>query len=87
MGKLDYVIEGIMIGGFALAAVPAEYRVTGVKTFIVNNNGIVYQKDLGPDSLNIVKNMELYNPDSTWQATDAQWPASIADASTSEGKP
>jgi len=87
MGKLDYVIEGIMIGGFALAAVPAEYRVTGVKTFIVNNNGIVYQKDLGPDSLNIVKNMELYNPDSTWQATDAQWPASTADASTSEGKP
>ena len=87
MGKLDYVIEGIMIGGFALAAVPAEYRVTGVKTFIVNNNGIVYQKDLGPDSLNIVKNMELYNPDSTWQATDDQWPASVADVSTSEGKP
>ena len=47
MGKLDYVIEGIMIGGFALVAVPAEYRVTGVKTFIVNNDGIVYQKDLG----------------------------------------
>ena len=51
-----------MIGGFALAAVPAEYRVTGVKTFIVNDGGIVYQKGLGTDSLNIVKNMELYNP-------------------------
>ena len=47
MGKLNYVIEGVMIGGFALVAVPAEYRVTGVKTFIVNNDGVVYQKDLG----------------------------------------
>ena len=78
LGKIDYVIEGIMIGGFALVAVPAEYRVTGVKTFIVSNDGIVYQKDLGPDSLNIVKNMELYNPDKTWQPTDDQWPASVA---------
>ncbi len=78
LGKLDYVIEGIMIGGFALVAVPAEYRVTGVKTFIVSNDGIVYQKDLGPDSLNIVKNMELYNPDKTWQVTDDQWPQSMS---------
>ena len=78
MGKLDYVIEGIMIGGFALVAVPAEYRVTGVKTFIVSNNGIVYQKDLGPDSVNIVKNMELYNPDKTWQPTNDEWPQSVA---------
>jgi hypothetical protein len=78
MGKLNYVIEGIMIGGFALVAVPAEYRVTGVKTFIVSNDGIVYQKDLGAGSLNIVKNMELYNPDKTWQATDDQWPESVA---------
>jgi Protein of unknown function (DUF2950) len=78
MGKLNYVIEGIMIGGFALVAVPAEYRVTGVKTFIVSNDGAVYQKDLGPDSLNIVKNMELYNPDKTWQVTDDQWPQSVA---------
>ena len=67
MGKLDYVIEGVMIGGFALVAVPAEYRVTGVKTFIVSNDGIVYQKDLGPNSSKIVKSMELYNPDKTWQ--------------------
>ena len=78
MGKLDYVIEGIMIGGFALVAVPAEYRVTGVKTFIVSNDGIVYQKDLGPDSLKIVKEMELYNPDKTWQATNDQWPQNVA---------
>ena len=67
-----------MIGGFALVAVPAEYRVTGVKTFIVSNDGIVYQKDLGPDSLNIVKKMELYNPDSTWHPTNDEWPPSVA---------
>ena len=78
MGKLDYVIEGIMIGGFALVAVPAEYRVTGVKTFIVNNDGIVYQKDLGPDSPNIVKNMELYNPDKTWHPTNDEWPQNVS---------
>ena len=80
LGRLDYVIEGVMIGGFALVAVPAEYRVTGVKTFIVNNDGIVYQKDLGPDSLTIVKNMEVYNPDPGWRRTDDEWPQDIASA-------
>ena len=70
LGKLDYVIGGAMIGGFALVAVPAEYRVTGVKTFMVSYDGVVYEKDLGPDSLNIVKGMELYNPDKTWHVTD-----------------
>ncbi len=84
LGRLDYVIEGIMIGGFALVAVPAEYRVTGVKTFIVNNGGIVYQKDLGTDSLNIVKNMELYNPDATWHPTNDEWPPSVASTSSAE---
>jgi hypothetical protein len=82
IGKINYVIEGIMIGGFALAAVPTQYRVTGVKSFIVSNDDIVYQKDLGPDSLNIVKNMELYNPDKTWQATDDEWPESVAPLTT-----
>jgi hypothetical protein len=75
LGSLDYVIQGAMIGGFALVAVPAEYRVTGVKTFMVGPNGVVYQKDLGPDSLKIAKDMELYNPDKTWHETDDQWPA------------
>jgi hypothetical protein len=70
LGQLDYVIEGAMIGGFALVAVPAQYRVTGVMTFIVSYDGVVYQKDLGPDSLDIVKKMERYNPDKTWQPTD-----------------
>ena len=77
LGQLDYLVEGAMIGGFALVAVPAHYRVTGVKTFIVSYDGIVYQKDLGQDSLNIVKSMDRYNPDKTWQPTDDQWPPDI----------
>jgi len=69
LGQLDYVIEGAMIGGFALVAVPAQYRVTGVMTFMVSYDGVVYQKDLGPDSISIVKTMERYNPDKSWQPT------------------
>jgi hypothetical protein len=69
LGQLDYVIEGTMIGGFALVAVPAHYRVTGVMTFMVSCDGVVYQKDLGPDSINIVKKIELYNPDKSWHPT------------------
>ena len=74
LGEMNFVIEGAMIGGFALAAAPADYRVTGVKTFIVSYEGIVYQKDLGPDTLKIFKEMELYNPDKSWKPTDANWP-------------
>jgi len=70
LGQLDFVVEGAMIGGFALVAAPAQYRVTGVETFIVSHNGIVYQKDLGPGTLNIVKAMDRYNPDKTWVVTD-----------------
>jgi Protein of unknown function (DUF2950) len=75
LGQLDYVVEGVMIGGFALVAVPAQYRVTGVKTFMVSYDGVVYQKDLGPDSLNIVRKMERYNPDKTWRPTNDEWPS------------
>jgi hypothetical protein len=78
LGQLDYVIEGVMIGGFALVAVPAEYRVTGVKTFMVSYDGIVYEKDLGPSSLNVVENMKRYNPDKTWHRTDDQWPQELS---------
>ncbi|NYF50726.1 hypothetical protein HDF12_001091 [Edaphobacter lichenicola] len=73
LGKLDYMIRGTMIGGLVLVAVPAEYRVTGVKTFMVDYDGVVYQKDLGSDSLNIVKSMEFYNPDKTWRPTSDNW--------------
>ena len=73
VGQIDFVVNGAMIGGFALAAAPAEYRVTGVKTFIVSYEGIVYQKDSGPDTLRIFKDMQLYNPDKTWSRTDDNW--------------
>ena len=74
LGQLDYVIEGVMIGGFALLATPVQYRVTGVKTFIVSYDGVVYEKDLGTNSLNLAKRIERYNPDSTWRRTDDGWP-------------
>ena len=73
LGQMDFVVNGAMIGGFALAASPADYRVTGVKTFIVSYEGIVYEKDMGPDTLNIFKGMKLYNPDKTWHRTDDNW--------------
>ena len=74
LGQMDYVIEGAMIGGFALLAVPAQYRVTGVKTFMVSYDGGVYEKDFGPDTLNLTKGIDRYNPDKTWRRTDAHWP-------------
>jgi hypothetical protein len=79
LGKMDFVVEGAMIGGFALAAAPADYRVTGVQSFIVSYEGIVYQKDLGPDTLKIFREMELYNPDKSWTATNDDWPAEVSD--------
>ena len=66
LGQLDYVIKGVMIGGFALVASPAVYGVTGVKSFIVSQDGIVYEEDLGPQSLNEFQKMELFNPDQSW---------------------
>src|SRR5437870_12284858 len=70
MGEMDFVVGGAMIGGFALAAAPAEYRVTGVQTFIVGPDGVVYEKDLGPDTLKTFQSMDLYNPDKTWRVTE-----------------
>jgi hypothetical protein len=70
LGQLDYVVNGVMIGGFALVAWPAEYRVTGVQTFIVSYDGVVYQKDLGPDTPKIASAMDRYNPDKSWHRTD-----------------
>src|SRR5438094_6192197 len=70
MGEMDFVVGGAMIGGFALAAAPAEYRVTGVQTFIVGPNGVVYEKDLGPDTLKTFQSMDKYNPEKTWKVTE-----------------
>ena len=70
MGQMDFVVSGAMIGGFALAAAPAEYRVTGVMTFMVGPDGVVYEKDLGPGTLKTFQSMDKYNPDKTWKVTD-----------------
>lgn len=67
LGKMDFVVEGVMIGGFALVASPAEYGETGVKTFIVSHDGVVYEKDFGPTSLAEFRKMDRYNPDKTWK--------------------
>jgi len=73
LGPMDFVVKGAMIGGFALAAGPAQYRVTGVKTFVVGPSGTVYEKDLGPDTLKAFQELERFNPDQTWRATEDQW--------------
>jgi len=76
-GAINFVIDGAMIGGFALAAVPAEYGVTGIKSFIISYEGIVYQKDLGHKTLEVFSQMEAYNPDKTWTSTDDEWPFDV----------
>ena len=74
-GAADYVVNGNMIGGFALVAYPAEYRNSGVMTFVVNYAGIVFQKDLGHDTADIAANMTSFNPDQTWKKVDVAEPA------------
>jgi len=68
-GKYSYITNGNMIGGFALVAWPAEYRGTGVMTFIVNQQGRVYQKDLGRDTAKVARKMKAYDPDPTWSVS------------------
>jgi hypothetical protein len=68
-GKYDYIINGNMIGGFALVAWPAEYGESGIMTFIVNQQGRVYQKDLGKNTAKIAKKMHEYDPDPSWQVS------------------
>ena len=65
-GQYDYVINGNMVAGFALLAYPAEYGSSGIMTFIVNQNGTVFQKDLGSDSNQTARQIAAYNPDSSW---------------------
>jgi hypothetical protein len=70
LGQIDYVVKGIMIGGFALVAAPAEYGVTGVRTFIVSQDGVVYEKDLGPQTLDEFAKMDRFNPDNSWSPVE-----------------
>ncbi len=69
-GAYSYLVKGKMVGGFAVVAYPATYAVTGVKTFIVNHDGVVYQKDLGPKTGRLAKNMKTYDPDKTWEKVE-----------------
>jgi len=66
-GAIDYVVRDKMIGGFALVAYPAKYRNSGVMTFLVNHEGTVFQKNLGPDTGKIAERLTSFNPDSSWQ--------------------
>ena len=66
-GAYSYLAHGQMMGGFALVAYPAQFGVSGVMTFIVNHDGVVYQKDLGPNSAAIARAMKEFNPDSSWK--------------------
>jgi Protein of unknown function (DUF2950) len=66
LGRMDYVINGVMIGGFALVAAPAVYGVTGINTFMVSYDGVVYEKDFGAQTSEQFQTMELFDPDKSW---------------------
>lgn len=72
LGEMDFVVKGAMIGGFALVAFPAQYRLTGVKTFMVSHDGVVYEKDLGPNTLEAASAIEKFNPDKSWTPVSDQ---------------
>ena len=66
-GAYDYMVRDKLLGGFAVVAWPATYRVSGVTTLLVNHDGVVYEKDLGPQTASIASAMTRFNPDSTWR--------------------
>lgn len=71
-GAYDYILRGKMIGGFGMVAYPAQYGVSGVMTFIVNHDGIVYEKDLGKDTPKIARVIKLFDPDKTWKRVETK---------------
>lgn len=82
-GAYDYVVNGSMLGGFGLVAWPAHWGNTGVMTFVVNQDGEIYQKDLGPTTPALAKGMTQFDPDTTWQKVGA--PAPIAGEAAEDG--
>ena len=66
-GAYDYIVRGKMMGGFTMVAYPAQNRNSGVMTFVVNHEGVVYKKDLGSNTANIASSMTRFNPDKTWK--------------------
>ena len=72
LGELDFVVKGAMIGGFALIAYPSVYNVTGIKTFMVSHDGVVYEKDLGPNTGTLAPAIESFNPDRSWTPVEEE---------------
>jgi hypothetical protein len=72
LGEMDFVVKNVMIGGFALIAFPAQYQLTGVKSFMVSHDGVVYEKDFGPKTLEIARGIERFNPDKSWSPVEAE---------------
>jgi hypothetical protein len=79
-GAYDYIVNGQMLGGYALVAWPALWNNTGVMTFIINQDGVLYQKDLGPRTADIAKGMTTFDPDTSWQKVGAPAPQAGAKA-------
>jgi hypothetical protein len=71
-GAYSYMVDGSLIGGFAIVAYPALYRSSGVKTFIVNHEGIVYEKDLGPETARLAAAITVFDPDKSWKKVEAK---------------
>jgi hypothetical protein len=69
-GSMDYLVDGKMTKGFAFLAYPAEYRASGVMTFMINQDGVIVQKDVGADTAKLADTIDVYNPDKTWQEVD-----------------
>jgi hypothetical protein len=81
-GAKSYVVNGKMTEGFALLAYPAEYKLSGVTSFIVNQDGVVYQKDLGKKTESLAKSMKEYNPDSSWEKVEDEPEQTASDQKT-----
>ena len=69
-GAKNYIANGKMTGGFAVLAYPAQYRDSGIMTFIINQNGVLLQKDVGPTTDEVASAMTEFNPDNTWKPVE-----------------
>lgn len=86
-GKYDYVVRGKMIGGFAAVAYPAQWGASGVMTFIVSHDGVVYEKNLGPNTAKVAQGIKAFDPDESWvKVADAAAPATATAAAAEPAK-
>jgi hypothetical protein len=84
-GAIDYIVNGRMIGGFAVVAYPADYGNSGIMTFMVNHRGIVYQRDLGENTTKIARSMTTFDPSPEWKQVDSRT-ASLGSGDKVQGK-